>query len=1126
MLLPHVDDVESVPSYVSGGKINEELLPPYLKGLSVDADNLACNEQDFNVFIHEALILPKGRENLFTTKKEPGCATNFTPRIDVDGSKRWTARLRPMHPNDRKDFKVVLDRYLAANIIEKSNSCYSSAGLLVRKRSGNNQIAMIYNELNKASKANLYPLPLIQSCLDALHGTRFKSMVDVCSGYMSICIPPEFRKYFAFITHFGLFQWVRLMYGWKNSGGNFYELMASTMEGLIYVILCVYSDDTLIFGGTTERGHIKCISLCLQRFQNRGLHLSPEKCAFFAKKLEYLGFMLVDEGLKPLPRNVKKILELDIQNVADIRRFVGFALYYRRHIHIQKFTQIAAPLYKYLRKDSRLPSPLPADVSEAIRTLKGVLTTYPVVRHPDFDKPFILETDGSLEGFSAILLQKHAGRRHVVYYASSGVMKSHKGYDRHLLEFIAAVWGMQYFRHYLRGRKFTLRCDCTALKCLSRSPELHKGLEKYIVEAQEFDFDVETVQGSEHHGPDLLSRAVARNAPVDPLIREFAERRYGQAQTTHVVKPHAGMRGIPHEYFDDMTRETWVNAQAADTGLRHAIQDPKVKKIMSQDHGLWYVTFPGSTRKLWTPKALYSNIMHIAHGLTGHRGQRPITKMLRHNLYAPGICKFAKKWISSCCDCTRRKALRARFAGIDNTRFTDIAWYRICIDFVLKELPLTEDGYRFAITIIDSFTRFPIVIPLKTKDAVEIADALFTHVFSLFGFPTVVHSDNDFTLISEALKLCFRKFGVRRTTILPGHPQGNGQVERFMRYLNATLTIVLEKYTQWPKAIPIVMLAYRSMAQETTGYSPFFLLFAREMKMPLDICWSITDGDTPAGLSSDQNSAQEYIATFTKRLEDAFMRVRRAQRLAAQRNKDLVRDKRFEVTFKVGDPVFMQEDNSASRTLGHLRTEVRPADETLVPRKWTFRWSGPHVITRFITDNAYEIFHTGQRKTVRVHVDRLRLHHPFSDKVFDTSAKNEKVKATFAPTDPRTPKIDDICVFHVPLFKPEDICVAKLLSDGSYQWYSSWGAGREKNAGLSSIELFEKTQWLPGWVCLKDNRIVYAFKRPPGCVPFSADISEFGDGPLLVGIQLNSNNRVTADTVKMVAGILKVNEKQ
>ena len=298
------------------------------------------------------------------------------------------------------------------------------------------------------------------------------------------------------------------------------------------------------------------------------------------------------------------------------------------------------------------------------------------------------------------------------------------------------------------------------------------------------------------------------------------------------------------------------------------------------------------------------------------------------------------------------------------------------------------------------------------------------------------------------------------------------------------------------------------------------------MKMPLDICWSITDGDTPAGLSSDQDNAQEYIATFTKRLEDAFMRVRRAQRLAAQRNKDLVRDKRFEVTFKVGDPVLMQEDNSASRTLGHLRTEVRPADETLVPRKWTFRWSGPHVITRFITDNAYEIFHTGQRKTVRVHVDRLRLHHPFSDKVFDTSAKNEKAKATFAHTDPRTPKIDDICVFHVPLFKPEDICVAKLLSDGSYQWYSSWGAGREKNAGLSSIELFEKTQWLPGWVCLKDNRIVCTFKRPPGCVPFSADISELGDGPLLVGIQLNSNNRVTADTVKMVAGILKVNEKQ
>jgi hypothetical protein len=85
------------------------------------------------------------------------------------------------------------------------------------------------------------------------------------------------------------------------------------------------------------------------------------------------------------------------------------------------------------------------------------------------------------------------------------------------------------------------------------------------------------------------------------------------------------------------------------------------------------------------------------------------------------------------------------------------------------------------------------------------------------------------------MELVHQRLGVGRTTISPQHPQGTSQVERFMRYLNAALTICLERYPDWPLMPPLVLFAYRTMPHATTGYSPCFLLFGREAKLPLHV---------------------------------------------------------------------------------------------------------------------------------------------------------------------------------------------------------------------------------------------------------------------------------------------------
>ena len=160
--------------------------------------------------------------------------------------------------------------------------------------------------------------------------------MDITGAYHSIPIAESSRDYFSFLCHSGLFRWKRLPYGWRNSGPFFYKVIALVFRGLMYEILCCYADDTLIFGGVTFRGHVKCISLALTCAWEAGLHLSISKCPFFVKELDYLGHTAVgaSNGFRPMTRNVEKLLKLKTTVVGDIRSFIGLSnfFFYRKYV--------------------------------------------------------------------------------------------------------------------------------------------------------------------------------------------------------------------------------------------------------------------------------------------------------------------------------------------------------------------------------------------------------------------------------------------------------------------------------------------------------------------------------------------------------------------------------------------------------------------------------------------------------------------------------------------------------------------------------------------------------------------------------------------------------------------------
>ena len=192
------------------------------------------------------------------------------------------------------------------------------------------------------------------------------------------------------------------------------------------------------------------------------------------------------------------------RNIRDLRGVLGLFSYYRRFI--KDFAQMADPLYQLLKKDA--PYIWTNQQQEAFEKLRDKLTKAPIVRYPDFNKPFFLYTDASIIGVGAVLAQKEGKQEYVIAYASRTLNSAEKNYGVTELECLAIIWAVKYFRHYLYGSKFTIITDHVALKWLlnSTAETTNRRLERWKITLSEYEYEITYRKGINHSNADAFSR--------------------------------------------------------------------------------------------------------------------------------------------------------------------------------------------------------------------------------------------------------------------------------------------------------------------------------------------------------------------------------------------------------------------------------------------------------------------------------------------------------------------------------------------------------------------------------------------------------------------------------------------
>ena len=865
----------------------------------------------------------------------------------------------------RQEAKKLLDDMLGKGVIQPSDSPWASPVVLVPKKDGSLRFCVDYRRVNSVTRRDAYPLPRVDDTLDTLAGSKLFSTLDMLSGYWQVEVDPKDREKTAFCTPEGLFEFRVMPFGLCNAPATFQRLMDAVLAGLQWSSCLVYLDD-LVIPGKTFLEHLAHLRNVFQRLREAGLKLKPSKCNFCLKKVEFLGHVVSAEGVRTDPGKTEKVATWPVpMSKRDVQQFLGLANYYRRFV--KDFTTVAKPLHHLTEKTAKFEWTEKAQ--NAFEELRRRLVTAPVLEFPDYSKPFTLDTDASDTGIGAVLSQsREDGSECVVAYASRVLTRPERQYCVTRKELLAVVTFVQHFRCYLLGREFQLRTDHGSLTWLANFKEPEGQLARWLERLQEFHFCIVHRPGKRHGNADSLSRR-----PCSQCGRDSHEE---TSTATIPVPAHSPIAVLVERSPQDLRKLQLEDGpislllQAVEKGEKPDAGDvrqegPEAQRLLQlwerllADGGLLKRKYEDSGgnrswQQLVVPHTLREEIMRELHSgaLEGHLGVEKTVSKIKERFYWPGMHQEVDQWIRTCPSCATRKSAPQRNRGPLQTIKAGYPLQVVAVD-ILGPLMESVAGNSYILVAGDYFTKWMEAYAIPNQEAVTVARKLVDQMFCRFSPPEQLHSDQGKQFESAVLHEVCNILGMKKTRTSPYHPQCDGLVERYNRTLLDMLATTTQTHPfDWEDQLPKVCMAYNTSVHASTGYTPFFLMFGRQARMPIDLMY---------GMGNEKEKevpTTQYAAATRKALEEAYRHVR--EKLAASHvRRKAYYDKRVHGRpFAVGDLVW-------------LHSVVVPQGKS---KKLHHPWTGPFQVLTKLSDSDYRVKKlTGNKRVLVVHFNRLKL---------------------------------------------------------------------------------------------------------------------------------------------------------
>lgn len=368
-------------------------------------------------------------------------------------------------------------------------------------------------------------MPLIPELTDRLTGAKIFTKLDVRQAYHRIRMAPGHEFKTAFKTRYGLYEYLVMPFGLTNAPAQFQAHMQNIFSDLLDISVVVYLDDILIFSTNLE-DHQAVVREVLKRLHKHGLYAKAGKCEFHKYLVEFLGMTVSASGLKMCQDKVQVIKDWPTPTtIKELQTFLGFTNFYRRFI--VDYSHVAVPLTNLTQKGQRFQWTPAADA--AFTDLRSQFLKAPVLIHPNFEKPFVVETDASDKATGGILSQRgDDGHLHPCAYRSSKMNPAEKNYDIYDKELLSIVLAFQDWRVYLEGSPHQVRVisDHKNLEQFLSTKHLNRRQARWFEMISAFDLVIHHRPGSLNGRADVLSRRVDVTDGIDEEPRPFLRLAY------------------------------------------------------------------------------------------------------------------------------------------------------------------------------------------------------------------------------------------------------------------------------------------------------------------------------------------------------------------------------------------------------------------------------------------------------------------------------------------------------------------------------------------------------------------------------------------------------------------------
>ena len=534
-----------------------------------------------------------------------------------------------------------------------------------------------------------------------------------------------------------------------------------------------------------------------------------------------------------------------------------------------------------------------------------------------------METDASGRGLGAVLSQKQAdGWYHPITYASCVMNETEQRYHSNKQEFLALKWEFtEQFHEYLlpygkNRNEFVVRTDNNPLTYIFSSANLDAAGQHWVACLASYNFSLEYQKGKDNTVADFLSQ-MNEHLPEEE-VQEYLNKiphpgvKAVLNNAITPIKEHAEQGVWPSSRCQDVCQEEMVEARPArlattnvtdwklkqkeDTVLYqvvkhlrvpcemfraalHKVLDKKataayvkVKEQLLIKNGLLYhKTWQGQANEIVfqfvVPQRHRSTALDGCHCEAVHQGQCRSTALMQERFWWPGMTRDLRNRIKKCGRCRKYKAAPPVAPMKPLTCSGPGELLHVDFTSIEETVPLKEEPViRNVVVLQDHFSKYVVAYVVKDQTAHTATETLRNEYFGLFSVPAYLISDQGKAFTGHIITHLCDLYEVQKLRTSPYHAQTNGQVERMNQMIICMIGKLEEdKKACWSKHLPELLLAYNATRSTVTRYSPYYLLFGRRSRIPVDYLLP-TLHDSP-----HQTKMEVSVVAMQKRLKEAFV---------------------------------------------------------------------------------------------------------------------------------------------------------------------------------------------------------------------------------------------------------------